>query len=452
MHRLGAHHPGIENWDPKTDLVTMGGNGNNPSGLGVGTSNKLFTPRVGIAYRLRNNVVIRTGYGVNIDPQPFLGWNNAQWPSSITGTFNPPNTFTPFGTWQQGIPDILAPPAGTPFARSDPRANITYFPGDTVRRSYIQSWNFSVEGRLPAGIVSSLGYVGTQQTHLRTSTEANYALPGQGTAGRIFNQIWGATANRSFSDGFTSSNYHSLQLALNKRAANGLTLKGAYTWAHNLGMFTDTGGSINFVADEVRRRNYTQSTNDIRHTLQMGYIYDLPFGKNRKFVTSGFMSKVLGDWQVNGIFAAYTGRPFDITASNSACNCPGYVGTFTADLAKTSVTKLGTVDQWFDKSAFANVTRRTGTAADLGNLNQRVLTGPGMINLDLGLFKDMRFTERWRAQFRAETFNLTNTPHFNPPSGSVTAGDFMVISSSFGSRFAQDAGNRNFRFALKISF
>src|SRR6185369_6852424 len=123
-----------------------------------------------------------------------------------------------------GIPPILAPPAGTPFAKSDPRANVNFFPGDTVRRTYIQSWNFSVEGRLPGDIVSSIGYIGTQQTHLRTTIEANYGIPGTGTAGRIFNQIWGATANRTYSDGFTSSNYHALQLSLNKRAANGLTL------------------------------------------------------------------------------------------------------------------------------------------------------------------------------------------------------------------------------------
>jgi hypothetical protein len=321
-----------------------------------------------------------------------------------------------------------------------------------VRRAYIQSWNFSVEGRLPGDIVTSVGYIGTQQTHLRTTIETNYALPGTGTAGRYFNRLYGATTNRAFSDGFTSSNYHSLQIALNKRAANGLTLKGAYTWAHNLGMFTDVAGSINFVAPEARSRNYTSSSNDIRHTLQLGYVYDLPFGGGKKYVTSGIAAKILGGWQANGIFAAYTGRPFDITASNSACNCPGYVGTFTADLAKTTVNKLGSVDQWFDKSAFANVTRRTGTAADLGNLNQRVLTGPGMINLDFGLFKDITITERWKAQFRAETFNLTNTPHFNPPDGNVTAGTFMVINSSFGSRFAQDAGNRLFRFGLRFTF
>ena len=113
------------------------------------------------------------------------------------------------------------------------------------------------------------------------------------------------------------------------------------------------------------------------------------------------------------------------------------------------------MDQWYDKSSFAPVpaqsTGRTGINAP-GNLNRRVLTAPGMVNLDLGLFKDIRLTERLKAQFRAETFNLTNTPHFNAPDGNASAATFMVISSSFGSRFAQDAGNRLFRFAVRVSF
>ena len=463
MHRLGAHHPGIENWDPKTDLVALGGNGNNPSGLGIGTSNKLFTPRLGIAYRVKNNVVVRTGYGINIVPTAFLGFSNAQWPSSITGQFDPPNSFSYFGTWQTGIPPILAPPAGTAFAKTDPRANVTFFPGDTVRRTYIQSWNFSVEGRLPGDVVTSIGYVGSQQTHLRTTIETNYALPGTGAAGRFYNlsplgPMYGAgpggpyTAARTFSDGFTSSNYHALQIALNKRAANGLTLKGAYTWGHSLGMFAESGGEINFVSPDQRRRNYSNATNDVRHTVQMGFIYDLPFGKGKKFLTNGFASRVLGDWQLNGIFAAYSGRPFDITSSSTACNCPGYASTFTADLVNTNVVKIGVPEQWYDKSSFAVVRRSTGTAADLGNMNRRVLTAPGIVNLDAGLFKDIRLTERFKAQLRAETFNLTNTPHFNAPDGNVSNSTFMVISSSYGSRFAQDQGNRLFRFAVKISF
>jgi hypothetical protein len=452
MRRMGAHHSGIENWDPETNLVALGGNGSNPLGLGITTSNRLFTPRLGIAYRMRDNLVIRTGYGINIDPQPFLGWNRAQWPSSITGRFEPANTFVPFNYFDQGIPDIFGPPAGIDFTPADPRANITYFPGDMVRRMYIQSWNFTVEGRLPGDTVLSVGYVGTQQTRLRTSLEVSPARPGTGQAGRPLFQQWGRIANTNFSDGMSSSNYHSLQTAVNRRVGAGLTLKGAYTWSHALGMASQTAGAINFRLPEMMRRNYTNTEFDIRHNLQMGFIYDMPFGRGKRYATSGLASHLLGDWQLNGIFVAYTGRPFDITASAAACNCPGAFGTFTADLVDTNVRKLGTPDQWYDTSSFGVVNRRTGTIGDFGNMNQRVMRAPGMVNMDLSLFRDFPLSEQFRLQFRGEAFNISNTPHFNPPNGNVNAADFMVIASSFGSRFAQDAGNRLFRLGLRLSW
>jgi len=454
MHRAGAHHPGIENYDPNTNLVYLGGNGNNPSGLGITTSHKLFTPRVGIAYRLNDKTVIRTGYGINIDPQPFLGWNRAQWPDAITGTFTGPNSFTPFDTWQEGIPPIVGPPAGAPTAVADPKASITFFP-KTVVRTYFQSWNFFVERQLPSEIVFALGYVGTESTHVRGSIEENFALPGTGTAGQPFNiKFPGRTASTSFSDGMFSGNYHSLQTSINKRVTNGLTLKGAYTWSHALGMYGtgDTGASIVFMVPELRRRNYGNSLFDVRHNFQLSYIYDLPFGKGKRYLTNGLVSHVAGNWQINGIFAAYSGRPFNVTSSATACNCPLAVtsGNFTADQINPVVKKLGTPDQWFDKTAFAPVTRRTGTLADFGNMNLYQLRAPGMVNLDTSVFREFSLTERFKLQFRTEFFNITNTPHFNAPDGNASASTFMVINSSFGSRFAQDATNRIIRFALRL--
>jgi hypothetical protein len=451
MHRAGAHHTGIENYDPATNLVYLGGNGNNPSGLGITTSNRLFTPRVGIAYRVRNDLVIRTGYGINIDPQPFLGWNRSQWPAAITGTFTGPNTFVPFDSFEQGIPPIFGPPAGSPTAVADPKASITYFP-KTVVRTYFQSWNFSVEGRLPHDTILSVGYVGTESTHLRGTLQENAASPGTGQNGQPLFAPFQRTASTSFSDGMFSGNYHSLQVALNKRAANGLTLKGAYTWSHSLGFYgtSDTGGGVVFPLPGMGRRNYTNSPFDVRQNLELGYIYELPFGKGKKYAVSGVASRLAGGWQVNGIFAAYTGRPFNVTSSSTACNCPLAFSTFTADQVKPEVRKTGAVEQWFDKTAFAPVNRRTGTLADFGNMNTYQLYAPGLINLDTSLFREFSLTERFKLQFRSEFFNLTNTPHFNAPDGNASSPTFMVINSSFGSRFAQDATNRIIRFALRL--
>jgi hypothetical protein len=453
MHRAGAHHTGIENWDPATNIVSLGGNGGLPNNLGIGVQHKLFTPRVGIAYRLSEKFVIRTGYGMNIDPQPNFPWGRSQWPTAITGNFVSPNTFTAFDTLAQGIPPFGGPPAGTAKVAAATIASITYFPGDIVRRAYFQSWNFTVEGRLSGSTVATIAYVGTEQTHLRTSLQKNYALPGLGTAGMPFNILFGRTASTSFSDGFTSSNFHSLQAAINRRVSGGLSVKGAYTWSHNLGMFSETGGAINFVIPDMMRRNYTNALNDIKHNVEAGFVYDVPFGKGKKYFTSGVGSHVMGGWQVNSILAMYTGRPFDITSSSTACNCPNAAGTFTGDLVNTNVVKIGDPNQWFDKTDFAQVTRRTGTEADFGNLNQRVLRAPGMINLDTSLFREFKVTERVGIQFRAEAFNIANKAHFNPPDGNASNSTFMIINASLGDgRFSFDATNRSFRWALKVHF
>ena len=453
MHRAGAHHPGIENYDPATNIVSLGGNGGLPSGLGIDTSNRLFTPRLGIAYRLTDRFVIRTGYGMNIDPQPFLGWNRAQWPDAITGTFDGINSFVPFDTWQQGIPPVFGPPAGTAKVVADPAATINFFP-DFVRRPKIQTWNFTLEGRVTNNTVVSAAYVGSEVSNLRASRNINYALPGQGQAGKPLNKRFGRTAATNFSDGFLSSNYHSLQLGFNQRMESGLSVKAAYTWAHNLGEFQSEqrSGEINFFVPELASRNYTNAPQDIRHNVQAGVIYELPFGQGKKYLTRGLGAHLLGHWQLNGIFAAYTGRPYSITSSSTACNCPNSFNTFTADVINPNYKKLGSPDQWFDKTAFASVTRRTGTLADYGNLNTYTLRAPGMINVDASVFRDFTITEKIKSQFRLESYNISNTPHFNPPDANTNSPTFMVINSSFGSRFAQDSGNRGFRFALKFQF
>jgi hypothetical protein len=247
-----------------------------------------------------------------------------------------------------------------------------------------------------------------------------------------------------------SSNYHSLQIAINRRAADGLTLKGAYTYSHAIAMIEDArgGSQLYWRLPEMRDRNYADADFDQPHVFQMGFIYELPFGAGNRYATSGLAAHILGGWQLNGIWSSFVGRPFNVTASSSALNAPD-AGTQTADLVKPTVEKVGTVEQFFDKTAFAPVTRRTGTNADWGTFGRNVLRGPGVVNLDLSLFRDFTITEALRLQFRGEAFNISNTPHFNPPNGSVNSNAFMNITSSLGG-LGGDAPNRSLRFGLRL--
>ena len=157
---------------------------------------------------------------------------------------------------------------------------------------------------------------------------------------------------------------------------------------------------------------------------------------------------LLGGWQANGIFSAYTGAPFTVTASGTSLNAPG--NSQTADQVNPEVQKLGGIGRntpYYDPSAFRAVTEvRFGTAG------RNILRGPGLVNLDLGLFRQFNVTERLKLQFRAEAFNLSNTPHFANPSGNASGGGFLAITSTNSEDSDASAGPRAVRYGLRLSF
>jgi hypothetical protein len=180
--------------------------------------------------------------------------------------------------------------------------------------------------------------------------------------------------------------------------------------------------------------------------FQLGYVYELPFGKAKRWATSGVSSAIFGDWQLNGLFAAVSGTPFTVTASGSSLNMPGNLQT--ADLVNPNVRRLGFVGSdgtFFDTTAFA---RPTG--ARFGNVGRNSMRGPGTVNTDLSLYRTFKVTEKLNVQFRAESFNLSNTPHFSNPNGNANSSNFgRILSTSSSSAMGR---SREFRFGLRIGF
>jgi hypothetical protein len=230
-----------------------------------------------------------------------------------------------------------------------------------------------------------------------------------------------------------------LQVEINRRAVKGLTLKGAYTYSKAINMSDEDGNTFfTFNTPSEFSRNRAVAVYHIPHMLQLGFVYELPFGPGRAFAQSGFSRWLLGDWQMNGIFSAVQGRPFTVTAAGASLNAPG--NTQTADQVKAEVRKVGTVAEFYDRTAFASV-----NTVRFGSSGRNLLRGPGAVNLDFGVFRDFPIKEQLKLQFRAEAFNLSNTPHFNNPNSDSTSSDFMRITSA-----VQD--QRQFRFALRMSW
>ena len=330
---------GIEGYDPETNLVSVGGLGAF-RGLGISTSKKLFAPRVGFAYRLSNSTVIRSGYGLTYNPMPLARPLRGFFPLVFAAAFTSPNSFTPATTIEQGIPDIVLPDISSGRVPLPPTAVMRFVAGDELNRGYVQSWNFVVERELPGQFVTSIGYVGTQTTRSFADLEINAAAPGAGNAGKPLAARFGRTVETWAWNGYLSANYHALQVAVNRRAADGLLLKGAYTYSKAINLTDEDGwAGVSWNWLPAFDRNRAQAGHNVPHIFQIGWVYELPAGKGKKYANSGVWRWLLGDWQVNGVFAAYQGRPFTVTAAQGALNAPGNAQT--ADQVKPEVEKLG---------------------------------------------------------------------------------------------------------------
>ncbi|HQR31986.1 MAG TPA: TonB-dependent receptor [Blastocatellia bacterium] len=469
--------------------VLIGGKGSNPSDLGVGSSKKLFAPRVGFAYRLGDDTVIRGGYGITYDPMPFGRPLRGFYPATVAQTFvatgpGANETFTPWG-FNDATSRIAGLTLGIPnFGGPDLSTGVVSLPGTvdmrspypgTLKRGYIQSWNLMVERKLIKDIKVEVGYVGTGTRNQFGDIEVNAAQTPNST--RYLQQKYGRTASTLLWNGFMSTSYHALQVAVNRRYSNGLFIKGAYTWSKAINFFDDSGwaGLPLFNAQSQISRNRGLAGFDIPHNFQLGASYELPFGKGKKWMTDNVAGKVLGGWSLSGIGSLVSGRPLTVTAAAGSLNAPG--NSQTPDLiGSISYPKNtgGGSAIWFDPSAFrpvdfspewlASVAAGTTRPFRFGTSGRSVLRGPGFPNLDVSLIRQFRMFEKITTDFRVDVFNFTNTPQFNNPGTNASApsrdaqGNILKDAAGnlrlngFGQVLSARDTQRQFRFGLRIGF
>jgi hypothetical protein len=467
--------------------VLIGGKGGNPDDLGVGYSKKLFAPRLGFAYRMGDDTVIRGGYGLTYDPMPFGRPLRGFYPLTIAQQFvatalDPAasEVFTPWGfTSTSRTPGLTV---GIPsFTGPDLSSGTVPLPGTvemrspyvgTLKRGYIQSWNLMVERKLIKDIKVEVGYVGTGTRNQFGDLELNVAQTPNST--RFLQQKYGRTANTKLWNGFASTSYHSLQVAVNRRISNGLLVKGAYTWSKAINFFDDSGwaGFPLFQAGSQIGRNRGLAGFDRTHNFTTGAAYELPFGKGKKWASDGVGAAILGGWTVSGIGSIISGVPLNVTAAAGSLNAPG--NTQTPDLlSEVSYPKsTGPGVSWFNPSAFRPVefspewlaSSATNRPFRYGTSGRSVVRGPGFGNLDVSLVRSFRFTERLTTEFRVDAFNFTNTPWFANPGNNASAptrdaqGNITTNAAGqlnlngFGQVLTANQTQRQFRFGIRIGF
>jgi hypothetical protein len=450
---------GLERYDFINNKMLVCGVGNVPQDCGTAVSKNNFSPSLGVAWRTSEKMVIRTGFGINYDPWNIARSLRTNYPVLVVLNGESPNSFSWAGRIEQGIPSIPKPDLGNGIIPI-PSNYAVVSTGDEYKRSYLMSWNFTIQRELGGGFLGQVGYVGTRQVNQLGNLDLNAGqVIGAGNAGRPFLSTFGRTVTTQLITPVGHTKYNALQASLARRFANGFQVNTAYTWSKAVGVCcndnSDGGPQIQKL--DAMFLNSAAMGFDRRHHFTTNVIYELPFGRGKRLATSGALAALLGGWQANSMLQLSTGTPFTVASDGASLNLPGSAQR--ADQVKSEVKRFGNVGRgqaFYDYTAFARVTQpRFGTAGF------NILRGPGIVNMDLGLFRSFHVTERFKLQFRAEAFNATNTPHFSNPSnnianlqlnpdGTFRQGVFEVTGITNTGR--EQGDERSFRLGLRLQF
>ncbi len=446
--------------------LTFAGVGGNPRGFWSAEKNN-FMPRIGLAYQLRRQTILRAGYGLFIDSIGINGYNSIQSGFSTTtpvqvsldsGVTYRASTANPF-------PTGLIEPLGAAGGLSTNLGQALSFYAKNRKNPYNQRWSFGIQHLLPKQLKAEVTYVGNRGTRLQVSRYLN-SLPAQYRSTSLTrdaatinyltqsfrnpfygtNPIFGTTISRSsllvpyphfgsitVAEPIGYSWYHALQAGVEKRFSKGYMVMFNYTFSRSM----DATGFLN-TSDPMPYE--ALSTNDRPHRVVASGIWELPFGRKRRFGADmpAVLNFFAGGWQLNGVmqrqsgpalawgdvWTLFTGNPDDVKLSKSQRS----------------------VDRWFNINAGFNRVSTQQLSSNIRYSPWRFsdLRADGQARWDFSIFKNFLIRELVTAQFRAEVVNAWNHPNLMAP-------DMTPTSSTFGMITSQDA-TRTWVMSLKLSF
>lgn len=452
--------------------------------------------------------VIRTGYGIFYSAMTYPNWGGGLTADGFNSTVSYSSSLgglEPAFYLDQGAPQNFVKP---PFIDSSFRNGYgtNYRAADSNRLPYAQQWNLHIERELTPNLSASVGYVGSKGTRLYSymlpinALDPKYLSMGQklvdqfkatdtvvngvgipyagwqaqmkGCAATVAqallpypqycSRFYGASENAG------NSTYHSLQAKVERRMAKGMWLLGSYTLsklitdADNtqsvaIGGWSGSGATAIF-GPYMRSRNKSLGTDDIPHLLSLSAVYELPFGKGKRFLHDNvIVDKVLGGWQLSGVFRYSSAVPFYFRSST--CNIPGQfalacvpsivsgANPFAQDLSNYNPNL-----PLFNKAAFEPVSGfnyYSGAGPRVENIR-----GFGYKNQDLALVKNIKIMERIKVQLRGEFFNLFNWHFFTNTGTYSNLSPFTndIASPNFGKRTSNGSTPRNIQLGARIDF
>lgn len=389
-------------------------------------------PRVGLAYQVTDKTVIRAGYGV-----------------FYVATFR--------------LPVLADPTANPPFyLQNDIRTNVASarseiiirngVPADALNPTVIagrslvgvwpfnfpngttNQWNFNIQQSLPGNSMFSAAYVGSNTVRTESSANLNQPEPGPGAVNprRWFPQFANITTNPAIG----GANYQGLELKFERRFRTGFSILSGYTHSKTLTKQLGQRTSYWHLAPEK-----TISRQHMPQRFFAASVWDIPFGRDRKYARQGALAQIIGGWQISPIFEAQRGLPLSPSVAGNPANTTG--GQRPDRIGDGNLPRgERTPERWFDVGAFAVPERFT-----FGDSAAWIIEGPGLVNLDLMISRTFAITENTQLDFRTEVFNVFNEAHFNFPNGTINRPAGGRISST-----SECCPARQLQFGLKLIF
>ncbi|SRR5579884_488617 len=424
-----------------------------------------FGPRISVAWRATNRIVVRAGYSILYDALPAQSqtYQNTlnQWPFS--GGFS--DTANAIGAPPTFIQDLqgsfpLPLPAASPWGIS------TWFSAPDRQDAQSHQWNVEIQRQMTDNLLLSAAYVGSYNRHIDVNGLANTAVtPGPGSPDQVNQRRpypW--MGSFPYDNSIGNSNYNAFEFKASRRFAHGFQALVSYTWSKSIDTASSgwysaengPGGSSSFQNYYDLNGSRSVSSYDIPHFLSISSNWELPVGRGKALLNKGLASWILGDWQANMIAQFRSGQPFTLSVPGDVAN----IGNSRPQSNYARPNLIGdpylsnpTASQFFNTAAFQI------PIFSYGNFGRNVLRGAHVSNVDFSLFKTLPISQdgRRKLEFRAEAFNVLNIMNWAPPGsngalGSGSAPGATVGQTGFGRVTALAAFPRTIQLGLRLLF
>ncbi len=421
-------HNQFANFDVQQLKILVAGSGTSSSG-GVQADYTDFSPRVGMEANLGHGMVLRGGFGMSYYP-PVM--------QTQVENANAPFNYICMPCYSATYPNLPIPSSDA----ANPTGTVSAL-SMNMQNAYVRQYNVFLQKSIGPNSISigAVGENGRRGLYLRNDDQPLPPGAGNPKPAYVYATQLPKVTNIQYIDNSGITNYYGFEAIFLRPTSHGMTFNGNYTWGHGLSNSVQSASTFTNPSPALITNDpmydYGNSPLDVRHRIAGALIYELPFGK----AWHGLKGEALSGWQTSLIGFWQTGLPFTVVDATAAINLPGVTSDRPNQSASAALTNPS-INKWFNTAVFS--TQTVGTA---GSAHSDSVYGPRARALNASLSKEFPIQESWRFQFRAEFFNITNTPNFGQPGNGLTTSTFGVVSATAGNMTP-----RQMQFALKLLF